>query len=375
MNSFRQKLKDNKIVYACLGPIHHLYLKFLTDVKHIKLYFKYGAILSQKRGEEKIVFHIGIPVHANLGDLAQGICIQEWIKKHYSEYMVIGIETECLVATKLSLLNKLKKAYKEGDLIVFQSGYTTTDLGGYADEMHRAVIRILPDAKILMMPQTIYFKSKQNQTRTAREYSLAKNMLFLSRDRVSYEMAEKMFSGISQRMFPDIVTTLIGTREYSHDREGILLCCRDDGEKYYSSEEINELKDKCSELCKVEITDTTKNMSKKVVRQAKEFIDKEIDKYAHYKIMITDRYHGTIFSLIAGTPVIIIKTKDHKVVTGAEWFKGVYDDYVYLANDLNDAYKIAKKLYFKLLKHKLAPYFEPQYYDKLPALFEKSTGE
>lgn len=51
---------------------------------------------------------------------------------------------------------------------------------------------------------------------------------------------------------------------------------------------------------------------------------------SHYKVVITDRYHGTIFSLIANTPVIIIKSTDHKVTTGADWFKGIYDDYVYV---------------------------------------------
>ena len=86
---------------------------------------------------------------------------------------------------------------------------------------------------------------------------------------------------------------------------------------------------------------------------------------------ITDRYHGTIFSLCAGTPVIIIKTTDHKVTTGADWFKGVYDDYVFVASNLDDAYIIAKELLRKDCNYTLIPYFKTNYYDKLKSSFEE----
>ena len=44
--------------------------------------------------------------------------------------------------------------------------------------------------------------------------------------------------------------------------------------------------------------------------------------------------------MIANTPVIILKTTDHKVVTGADWFEGVYEDYVYVVNDLEEASQV-----------------------------------
>ena len=72
----------------------------------------------------------------------------------------------------------------------------------------------------------------------------------------------------------------------------------------------------------------------------------------------------------AGTPVIIIKTTDHKVTTGADWFKGVYDDYVYVAEDLNDAYNQAMKIMGKKLQNNLPAYFKETYYDKLKGLFD-----
>ncbi len=363
--SIKQFILKNKI----LGPIA---LAIRGFPESVRLYKKTKRILKDAKNQEKRIFYIGVPAHCNLGDLAQGVCIRKWLKKHYSDYAVIEIETDSLVGTIFSCLKRLKKIYRENDFIVFQSGYTTTDLGGRADEMHRAVMNILPKAKMLMMPQTIYFKKEENKKRTSQVYNSMQNMLFLARDNVSYKMAREMFPDISVECYPDIVTTMIGNYNFNYNRKGIIFCCRDDGEKFYTNEQIDELMERCSAFTNVTKTDTTKLADKKAVLFSPEkHIIKEIDNYAHYKIVITDRYHGTIFSLAAGTPVIIIKTTDHKVTTGADWFKGVYDDYVYLAEDLNQAYDIAKKLYFENLSNNLESYFEREYYDKLPHLYDE----
>lgn len=321
---------------------------------------------------KKKVFYLGVPAHNNLGDLAQGVCIRRWIQKHYSEYECVEIETNALVNTRFPLLKKLKKLYKTGDFIIFQSGYTTTDLGGYADEMHRAVIQMLSDAHILMMPQTVFFEKKENKKRTSEVYDTAHNMLFLARDKVSEKISREMFQQLQIELFPDVVTTMIGNYSFDNKRDGIVFCCRDDGEKFYSDDEIQKLIENCKTFCKVDRTDTTKQGRRaEIVKNAEQLILEEVEKYSKYKVMITDRYHGTILSLVAGTPVIIIKTTDHKVVTGAEWFHGVYDDYVYLANDLTEAYEIAQIIYDKELSYKLEPYFEKQFYDKLPAILNE----
>lgn len=365
MNKIKKLILSNPITKKIALTVRPYQLSY-------KLFIKTNIKLKKFKRKGKVIFYLGIPAHSNLGDLAQGMCIRRWLKKHYPERQVLEIETNALVNTPLSLLNKLSSLYKPGDIIVFQSGYTTTDLGGFADEMHRAVMKILPEAKMLMLPQTIFFQSKDNEKRTAECYNGMKHMLFLARDRVSFGMAKQMFHDIPVMQFPDIVTTLIGNYNFDYNRDGIMFCCRDDGEKYYSDEEISLLMNKCEKLCKVAKTDTTKaGKTAGIVNNAEKYIMDEIDTYAHYKAVITDRYHGTILSLVAGTPVIIIKTTDHKVTTGAEWFKGVYDDYVYVADSLDEAYETAKSVLNKELTNKLPPYFETEYYDKLPDIFER----
>lgn len=371
IKKFKQMIKRNAVTRTIIIPVYRM-LKFICKFpKQLSRYRSTKKVICAPRKKNRI-YYIGIPAHNNLGDLAQGVCIRKWLNKHFVDHEVIEIETNAIVNTPFSVKKHLKDTFCDSDFIVFQSGYTTTDLGGYADEMHCTIIRLLPHARILMMPQTIFFQSQERKENTSLIYNSAKKMLFLARDNVSFSMAKQMFPDLTILPYPDIVTTLIGQLEFSSIREGILFCCRDDSEKYYSDEDINDLMKRCSDLSKVERTDTTKNIrTSEIVKNAEKYIMAEIEHYSKYRLIVTDRYHGTIFSLIAGTPVIIIKTTDHKVTTGAEWFRGIYDDHVFLAQSLDEVYDIAKEVFSKNIVHKLEPYFENEYYDKLSKKFSE----
>ena len=170
---------------------------------------KQNAKMQQRR-----VFYLGITQHSNLGDMAQHYCIKKWIAENYPDYELVMFEATTVIDKRFHFLEKLSDVYKPDDIIIFQSGYTTTDLGGYHDEMHRLVIEKMPEAHILMMPQTIFFQKEANKKRTADAYDKAKHMLFLARDFVSYESAKEMFPHQMVKAFPDIVTTLIGTYSF-----------------------------------------------------------------------------------------------------------------------------------------------------------------
>lgn len=318
------------------------------------------------------IFYLGITAHSNLGDMAQYYCIHRWIEKNFPDSQLIEIEADTVVDERYGFLKLLSDSYRKDDIIVFQSGYTTQDLGGVHDLMHRMVIESLPDAHILMMPQTIYFVHEENKQRSAEIYNRAHSMLFLARDEVSYGTACEMMPDVSVKLYPDIVTSLIGTFKFSNSRHGVCLCRRNDGEKYYSDEQLDILVTKLKKQTSVTITDTTIKVPFPELRNNRQkYIEEQIEYFSHFEAVITDRYHGTIFALAAGTPVIIIKTTDHKVVTGADWFKGVYDDYVQVADSLDEAYGMYNSLKGKKLDYKLAPYFEEKYYSNLKNAFSQ----
>lgn len=364
----------SKIIELIKSPLKPFYLPVIKHIAFLRKCWNIKKLYFVDKNVSQRVFYLGTTIHNNLGDNAQFYCIRKWIKDNYPNTPSYEFNAPAIVHPKLNFVKKLKRALQPNDIIIFQSGYTTQDLGGDHEEMHRIVIDNFPTANILMMPQTIFFQHKENEIRCSKSYNQANNMLFLARDEVSYKKGKAMFPDIVVMCFPDIVTTLIGKYSYNNTRDGILLCRRNDGEKLYPESELMELKNRIEKDLnqKVTVSDTSIKMrTTKLHKNLQQILEEEFESYSKYKMLITDRYHGTIFSLIAGTPVIVIKTTDHKVTTGADWFKGVYDDYVYLAEDLDDAYRLAEKLLDKKFTHKMEPYFKNNYYDKLKSYFNR----
>lgn len=363
-------VRMNQKIKSILLPPYRMFRK-VQKLLHIR---KETARLSQipVDSARPKIFYFGVTEHSNLGDMAQCYCIRKWLSENYSECPVYEFESSTVVCPHFSFVNKLQKVLSSDDMIFFQSGYTTQDLGGDHELMHRIIIDAFPSAKVIMMPQTIYFKSPENKAVTSKSYNQNRNLIFLARDRVSYKMACEMFPDVTVRQFPDIVTSLIGHYSFSYNRDKILFCCRNDTEKYYSDDELENLRQNLSRVLPTERTDTTIRVEYKQLRKNIQFyLEEQVNSLARYKLVITDRYHGTIFSLAANTPVIVLKTNDHKVTTGAEWFKGIYDDYVYVAQSLEHARELAEMILQKEYSYRVKPYFDLEYYSKLKGIIEE----
>lgn len=321
---------------------------------------------------DKIVY-FGVPEHSNLGDMAQYYCIRRFFEKYYREYTVIDVPSRNYLNNTFGIAGLLRENIAESDLIFFQSGYCTQDLGGREEEMHRAVIRDFPQNRMVILPQTVFFRSEENRQLTARVYNSHPDMLFLARDRLSYKTALQMFNRLPVRQYPDIVTTLIGQYSYDAPRQGVLFCLRNDSEKSVSQEDIKILTE---HICRTESCyrlDTNLRIApQRLVRHLQPVLEKTFAKFSRYRCVVTDRYYGIIFALIANTPVVVLPTKDHKVTTGVEWFQQVYPGRVYLAEDAYRAVKMVEAVLSQPLPPFNEPYFEKEYYAKLRQLIDQS---
>ena len=96
LKKLKIKIKENKLLSFPVVFIYRLLKKIYIIPHEIRLY-KTTKIRLENLDERKKVFYIGIPAHANLGDLAQGVCIRRWIKRHYPERQLIEIETNALI--------------------------------------------------------------------------------------------------------------------------------------------------------------------------------------------------------------------------------------------------------------------------------------
>ena len=198
-----------------------------------------------------------------------------------------------------------------------------------------------------------------------------KKLLFFARDPISYELAKEMFPNLHVKLYPDIVTMLIGKKDYSEAREGIYLCRRHDIEQFYQEEDYIRFANILKQLEKVDVSDTIiKETNREIYRNLDQYVENIVKRFAGYKVVVTDKFHGLVFSLAANTPVIVLKTKDHKVTSGYEWFSKIYPDRVFYADTQDDIMEIAKNILENPRYTLLDDYFDKEYYQKLLEIIE-----
>ena len=364
-------IRRNEKVKEFLAPFYKGYI-YCKEYNRNKCY-AIGAIkkLLEVDITQKRIWYFCVPTHSNLGDQAQACCIEKYFRKFFSDHIVFSLSNNAFDFYEEKILMILKEKIKETDLIFFQSGYTFTGIHPY-ENMHRKIVENFPYNKIVFLPQTVKFKNQKILENVQNFYGKYDNIYFFARDKISYDIYKSIFpEHRNVHCFPDIVTTEIGNYDFNNnERNGILLCVRNDAEKLYSFQEISLFKEKLQKIAKVSLSDTNSETKENSLKEYWKKIEETIDDYAQYQVIITDRYHGTIFALIANTPVIILKTTDHKVVSGADWFEGVYEDYVYVVNDLEEASQVAQQIVTGFEYRKLPSYFKEKYYDRLKDIIE-----
>lgn len=364
-------IRRNEKVKEFLAPFYKGYI-YCKEYNRNKCY-AIGAIkkLLEVDITQKRIWYFCVPTHSNLGYQAQACCIEKYFRKFFSDHIVFKLSNNAFDFYEEKILMILKEKIKETDLIFFQSGYTFTGIHPY-ENMHRKIVENFPYNKIVFLPQTVKFKNQKILENVQNFYGKYDNIYFFARDKISYDIYKSIFpEHRNVHCFPDIVTTEIGNYDFNNnERNGILLCVRNDVEKLYSFQEISLFKEKLQKIAKVSLSDTNSETKENSLKEYWKKIEETIDDYAQYQVIITDRYHGTIFALIANTPVIILKTTDHKVVTGADWFEGVYEDYVYVVNDLEEASQVAQQIVTGFEYRKLPSYFKEKYYDRLKDIIE-----
>ena len=309
------------------------------------------------------VFLFGAPFHSNLGDQAQMECIINWIKNNLPGYEVF-IST--YTNTTPRLLRKIRKYIRKKDILLCHSGYHMTDL--YDEQSHYLrLAQLFPDYPLTILPQTIHYQDSSCAQATADVLNRHPNCTLFCRDGHSYETAKELFHHCRLFLYPDIVTSLIGKVQLpSHPRKGVLFCMRNDKEAFYQPQAIAGLRRELEPFILTEQTDTTIDTpAEELTVRRREILDSTFRYFSHFQVIITDRYHGTIFSLISNTPVIVLNSTDHKLSSGVKWFPDSFKEYVHFAESLEQVPSLVRNILEHFPKEPLPPYFSENYYDHL----------
>ena len=314
-------------------------IKAFSDALRIK-----GEIRECRHQGAQIIYLFGAPNHSNLGDNAQTVCIHDWIRQNYpnSRLFIFNFVKNNIYFTIL------KSSIKKEDLIFLHSGYHITEMYPLFSHVYSKIFQYFPENRIFFFPQTVNIAT-QDMAETVREiFSTRHRLVVAARDAQSHKFISSYFENSPQRLLlmPDVVTTMIGryTPKAAGKRDGILCCLRNDKEKLWTTEQIIAALPR--NIVNIKITDTTIKEYVPVDIEAKrKVITDMIDYFSQFHVIVTDRYHGTIFSLIANTPVIVIDSSDHKLSSGVNWFSDpAFQGRIFYSRTLDELKTIITKI-------------------------------
>jgi len=327
---------------------------------------KGGQIIKdiKRFADKKKIFLFCTPTHSNLGDQAQLYCWLRLFARWYPEHRVICVPTRIRLP---QTIDTIRKVLRHDDLIFIHSGYLIFDIHPELPFI-LDIVRSFRNHPVTILPQTVNLMYGAKREEVADIFNSHPNLTLMCRDEVSYGKAQALFPNAMLKLFPDVVTSLIGSSNFKYDgkREGVLLCVRNDLEKFYTDEDIASLRSRFGNI-RVDVKDTTiKADEKQWFSRRETLIRTMISDMATYKVVITDRYHGTIFSQIAATPTVVIASTDHKLSSGVKWFPtDLFNDYICFANSLDEAYtKAAEILKRTDYKYISSSYFMDRYWQK-----------
>lgn len=289
----------------------------------------------------KKIFLIGTPWYDNLGDHAITLGEKFIIKENFPDHKIIDIPYN-IYFSKLSKIFRFKIA--PSDMIYLQGGGNLGSLYPQEENLRRDVIKKYKRNKIIVMPVSIFFHNnnfgKSELEKSSKIYNSHNKLTIISRDEVSFNFARKYFYKVNNILAPDAVTSLDGIlSDVNVNRKGVQFFLRKDIEKVLSDDIINKIEIYLNKYnIEYSVSDTTVPYEVRE-KQRKTEVFSRLIMARKARLVITDRYHGLIFSVITHTPVIVFKSFDTKISSGVKWFKDL--DWVYYLSD-KDIDKIFK---------------------------------
>ena len=351
-NYFKYMLRQFKIVCSPLTNF----------INNIIFYFR----IKQYKNIKKIIYAITPPPSfRNIGDHAQSVAIKKWLKDNFEDYFVLEFDKGEIY----KYISSIKKIVNEKDLIFLQSGGNLGDRGLWSENARRLVIKNFPKNRIISLPQTIFFsntkKGKEELEITMNIYKRHRDLTIMARDKYSFKLAKEYFPKCKTMTCPDFVLYLVSYTRGNSERENILLCLRNDPESVINGHIRRTIKEYIKGLNEGYYEyDNTLDRNIPRENQEKE-VEIALSLFRKHKLVITDRLHGIIFSVITKTPCIALRTIDHKLSESVRWFSDLnyityVEDYEMLPEIISKMLRIDhfndmdwKRLYFNNLKSKI----------------------
>ncbi|MCY8717855.1 MULTISPECIES: polysaccharide pyruvyl transferase family protein [unclassified Bacillus (in: firmicutes)] len=258
------------------------------------------ALLNDKRK----VFLFGSPSYTNIGDQAIAYAEEKFIKNRFPYYEYIEIMD---YATDEGI-ELVKEIIREDDIVCFTGGGNLGNLYLDIEEDRRKVFSAFKDYKSISLPQSVYFEDTEEgnkeKKKTQDAYHQNPNLTIAARETQTLDVVKETFD--SNVIFtPDMVLSLdIVPKEI--ERDGVLFILRADKEKVTDEDFISQMMKWAEKTTYAERTDTVLDTVDTIdyADREKHFMEM-LDRIGSSKLVITDRLHAMIFSIITKTPCLV----------------------------------------------------------------------
>ncbi|GAB4531191.1 MAG: polysaccharide pyruvyl transferase family protein [Pleurocapsa sp.] len=315
------------------------------------------------KNRKKIIYALTPPSYLkNIGDHAQVIAIRAWLDKHFGKFPVVEMDKD----RGHYFLPALQWLVQPGDLFFLHSGGNLGDRGLWSEGMRREIIQTFPDNQIISLPQTIFFsdttKGQTEQETSRRIYASHPNLTVIGRDPRSGELAAELFSQATTFCMPDFVLSLPSRHsEKRNDPPQILLCLRLDKESALTPEQRQEIGNNLPYQCTYYDTTLEQEID---IDKREETLDETLNKFLAADVVVTDRYHGLIFTVLCQKPCVVLRTVDHKLTSAIHWFKDIPS--VIFAKNLEEIPELVERCLE--IEHSNTIDWSEKYFDKIPEL-------
>lgn len=304
---------------------------YLHKKKKREEYINCSSFQELKKTGKKIIL-FGTPEYGNLGDHAIAKAELLFLQRYCSQLPIVEITQEMLFWIKEEVFCQIEK---EDILIYTGGGFFGTLYSKDGMSSLRDIVRRFPLNTIIIFPQTIFYsqdrRGKRELNNDRRLFNKHEKLFLFLREKKSYRFAikEKILNGDHIFCVPDIVLTL-SLSKIAEERNNILVCLRNDKEKRESIN-IEIIKKFVAERgMQIEFGTTRIEKDLKDSVEREKALNDKFKEFAAHKLVITDRLHGMIFSVITGTPCIAIDNLTRKVSGVYEWIKDL--EYIMLSD-------------------------------------------
>ena len=301
---------------------------------HERKYAKY-----RKDAEEHRVFLINTPAHDNIGDHIIAEQTKKLIHEAQNDAVIVEVTGEEYVSNPWRIREKVGWL----DTVIVNGGGYFGDLWGSGKTL-LDIAKMFRENRLILMPQSLTFKNEIediyiNEWKDVLDY--ATDIKLLWRDDQSYKKAVQIL-GFEDRHFliPD-VALFSEAKQEKQNRNGIILCLRNDAEGLLSDNDKEILKSSLSQFANVK--ETSMHYGAGIpINQRDLVIDEKFKELSSAELVITDTLHCMISCALTGTKCIAMPNSTGKVLGVYEWIKDL--DYIKFSTNYEEAKDSAREL-------------------------------